>query len=92
MIRSSVVLPEPDGPSSAHSSPSWMSSETSFSTRVVPKARLRFRMSTFMTGSFSHQCRASSRAKRHSNNALTASVSSADKASSEATAKAGWKL
>ena len=31
MIRSRVVLPEPDGPSSAANSPSRMVSETSFS-------------------------------------------------------------
>ena len=36
-MRSSVVLPEPDGPSSATISPEAISSEISFNTLVRPK-------------------------------------------------------
>ena len=43
-MRSSVVLPEPDGPSSATSSPDLISSETPCSAGVSPKA-----FSTFST-------------------------------------------
>ena len=41
-MRSSVVLPEPDGPSSATSSPARMSSETPCSAGVAPKVLATF--------------------------------------------------
>ncbi len=37
IIRSIVVLPEPDGPSSAKNSPAAMSSDTSSTAVTVPK-------------------------------------------------------
>ena len=40
MIRSSVVLPEPDGPSSATSSPAATVSDTSSSTVTAPTHQL----------------------------------------------------
>ena len=45
MIRSSVVFPDPDGPSSAISSPSLMSRLTSRSAEYVPKVLLILRSS-----------------------------------------------
>ncbi len=36
-MRSTVVLPQPDGPSSDTNSPFWMSRLKSFTTRVAPK-------------------------------------------------------
>ena len=45
-MRSSVVLPEPDGPSSATSSPAAMSSETPCSAGVVPNALTTFSIDT----------------------------------------------
>ena len=36
-MRSSVVLPQPEGPSSVKNSPSRISSETSSTARTVPK-------------------------------------------------------
>jgi hypothetical protein len=41
-MRSAVVLPQPDGPSSATSSPGAISMDSPSSARVVPKARARF--------------------------------------------------
>src|SRR6478735_2350131 len=37
-IRSSVDLPQPDGPTSTMNSPSWMSNEMPWMTFVLPKA------------------------------------------------------
>src|SRR5437773_3951277 len=42
MSRSSVVLPQPDGPSRKNSSWSWTSSEISLSTTVSPNFLVRF--------------------------------------------------
>ncbi len=42
MMRSRVVLPEPEGPSSATSSPSPMSRLRLSQTTVAPKRLLRF--------------------------------------------------
>src|SRR5215469_4514672 len=41
-IRRAVVLPQPDGPSSATSSPGAISSDSPLSARTVPNARLTF--------------------------------------------------
>ena len=40
-MRSAVVLPQPDGPSSATSSPGAMSMDSPSSARVAPKERVR---------------------------------------------------
>ena len=47
-IRSAVVLPQPDGPSSATSSPGAMSSDISSSALVAPNARVRPRSDTLV--------------------------------------------
>src|SRR5256885_16858513 len=39
IVRSSVVLPQPDGPSSVKNSPSSISSDTSSTARTVPNVR-----------------------------------------------------
>ncbi len=52
-MRSSVVLPEPDGPSSATSSPALMSSDTPCSAGVAPKVLTTF--STFTCIGLSHR-------------------------------------
>src|SRR6266498_873331 len=49
-MRSSVVLPHPEGPSSATSSPSGTSSETSFRTAWLPKDFHTPRISMLMPG------------------------------------------
>ena len=45
-IRSAVVLPQPDGPSSATSSPGAISSDSPFSARTAPNDRLTSRRLT----------------------------------------------
>src|SRR5690606_16653305 len=50
MIRSSVVLPQPDGPSKATSSPVSICSDTSSSARKSPNRRERFLTSILMQG------------------------------------------
>src|SRR5262245_37737013 len=52
MMRSRVVLPEPDGPSSATSSPAGMSRLMLSQTTVRPKRLLRLRTSMLMPVSF----------------------------------------
>jgi hypothetical protein len=47
-IRSAVVLPQPDGPSSATSSPGAMSSDMLSSARRVPNARVTSRSDTLV--------------------------------------------
>ena len=47
-MRSAVVLPQPDGPSRATSSPGAMSSDISSSARVAPNARVRLRSDTLV--------------------------------------------
>ena len=49
MMRSSVVLPQPDGPSSASSSPDAMSSDTSRSAWKSPNCLLTLRISMLMS-------------------------------------------
>ena len=90
--RSNVVLPEPDGPSSARSSPERISSDTPCSAgnaverlddvcdAKTPSAPQGWRLRA-----------ASSAPKRHSNSVFMTSVTSASMASSEATAKAAAK-
>src|SRR5213075_3032828 len=48
MIRSNVVLPQPDGPSRKNSSWSWTSSEISLSTAVSPNFLARLWIETRM--------------------------------------------
>ena len=96
MMRSSVVLPEPDGPSSATSSPAGMSRFRLSQTTVSPKRLLRLRTSMLMVpfalrtalegarlGAFAlpHCLRCSTRY-------FSTSVTSASRASSDATANA----
>ena len=47
-MRRAVVLPQPDGPSSATSSPGAISSDSPSSARVVPNERLRSCSSTLV--------------------------------------------
>ena len=47
-IRSAVVLPQPDGPSRATSSPGAMSSDMLSSARTVPNARVTSRSDTLV--------------------------------------------
>ena len=47
-MRSAVVLPQPDGPSSATSSPGAISMDSPSSARVVPNARVRSCSSTLV--------------------------------------------
>ena len=47
-MRSAVVLPQPDGPSSATSSPGAILTDSPSSARVTPKARVRSRSSTLV--------------------------------------------
>ena len=47
-MRSAVVLPQPDGPRSATSSPGAISSDMSFSALVAPKTRVRLRSDTLV--------------------------------------------
>src|SRR5690606_30531709 len=51
MMRSRVVLPQPDGPSKATSSPLWMSRLMSFSARKAPNCLWTLRIS-MLTGLF----------------------------------------
>src|SRR5260221_12456393 len=48
MMRSSVVLPQPEGPSSAMSSPDWMSRLTSRRAWESPNCLLALRISQLM--------------------------------------------
>jgi hypothetical protein len=41
-IRSRVVLPQPDGPSSEKNSPSWMDSDTLSTATILPKRLVTF--------------------------------------------------
>src|SRR5690349_12638245 len=50
IIRSSVVLPQPEGPSSVKNSPSRISSETSRTAGTEPKDRLTRSMLTVVNG------------------------------------------
>ena len=47
-MRSAVVLPQPDGPSKATSSPGAISMDSPSRARVAPKARVRSRSSTLV--------------------------------------------
>src|SRR5579871_3083166 len=47
-MRSAVVLPQPDGPSSATSSPGAISRDMPSRALVAPKARVRFRRDTLV--------------------------------------------
>jgi hypothetical protein len=47
-MRSAVVLPQPDGPSSATSSPGAISMDSPSSARVAPKERVRSCSSTLV--------------------------------------------
>ena len=47
-MRSAVVLPQPDGPSNATSSPGAISMDSPSRARVAPKARVRSRSSTLV--------------------------------------------
>ena len=99
-MRSSVVLPQPEGPSKAISSPDWMSSDTSRSAWKSPNCLLTLRISMLMMLLSFRARRPSaapaaprppafiSRSWRHSTTDLITSVTSASSASSEATAKA----
>src|SRR3954467_13633286 len=50
IMRKSVVLPHPDGPSSVKNSPSRISSETSRTARTSPKERLTQSIVTVVIG------------------------------------------
>ena len=90
-MRSSVVLPEPDGPSSATSSPALHVEIDAIDRRVRAEAMcdasyLDAHAST-PTGSISE-----ARPARHSTSERTTSVTSASVVRSEATANAALKL
>src|SRR5262245_66588608 len=57
IIRSVVVLPHPDGPSSTTNSPSWMESDTSLTASTVPNVLLRFSKSNSRNGYPPRLCR-----------------------------------
>ena len=84
MMRSSVVLPQPDGPSSATSSPVGNSRLTSSSATKSPNVLRMLRTSMLMVPLVG----CSWVPARHSINVLTTRVTSASSASSDATAKA----
>ena len=89
-MRSSVVLPDPDGPRSATSAPDGMTRLTGFSAVVAPNSLAMSSISICM-GRFLSQrrwCAASWSANRHSRNDLSASVTSPSAASSAASEKA----
>ena len=96
MIRSSVVLPEPLGPKSATSSPSLIDRLTSRSAWYVPNDLLmcdKFDAHrTYSSARAGSRACSYSRRTRHSTTDLAASVTSANRASSEATANAAAKL
>ena len=97
MMRSSVVLPQPEGPSSATSSPVGKSRLTSPSAVKLPNDLWMLRTWMLMSAAFWARCgrprqdaveAAAATDARHSMNCLIASVTSASIASSEATANA----
>ena len=49
-MRRAVVLPQPEGPSSATSSPGAISIDSPSRARIAPKARLRLRSTTLVPG------------------------------------------
>ena len=63
-MRSSVVLPQPDGPTSPKISPSAISNETSSTGRAAPNDLRRWRRVTFMSGGLRARSRDSAAAPR----------------------------
>ena len=90
MMRSRLVLPEPEGPSSATSSPVGTVRLTSFTATKEPKVFVTPRTSIDIAASSVWGARAC--ADRHSTSVLATRVTSARKARREATANAAWKL
>ena len=88
MMRSSVVLPEPEGPSSATSSPSPMSRLRLSQTTVAPKRLLRFADLDAHADVSRAQTVIAARWIRRSTRNFTSRVTRASPASSEATANA----
>ena len=108
MIRSSVVLPPPDGPSSATSSPGATVKLTSSSATKLPKPLLTLRTSMaivmvstkpdltvrcgYVVVHVVSDLQPDRLLDRRSTIVLRTSVTSASNASSDATANAAWKL
>jgi hypothetical protein len=91
--RSSVVLPEPDGPSRARNSPERISSDV-VQRRESGRIPCDVLNANFHIDGVTFQCRAagSDLGMRHSSSDLTTSVTRASRASSEATAKAANEI
>ena len=90
MMRSRLVLPEPEGPSRATSSPVGTVRLTSFTATKEPKDLGDAADLNGHCGSSVWGARAS--ADRHSTRVFATRVTRARKASREATANAAWKL
>ncbi len=99
MMRSRLVLPEPEGPSRATSSPVGTVRLTSFTATKEPKDFVTLRTSIDIV----EPLRAAPAARhasstapaclpRHSTSVFATRVTRARKASREATANAAWKL
>ena len=98
MMRKSVVLPEPDGPSNATSSPVSTLKLTSSSAAKSPKVLLMLRISILIRLASANACSRIARTSRastcdfQSTAALSAIVTSVRIVSNDATANAAAKL